>query len=257
MPARRPLVLGIVAALVLAGIAGGALLLGGSTPPPVGLATPSASAAAPVVTPGASGAASAAPTLAAGATPDWRASLEGWWAVDPAIGAFADFSGSFVGYRVREELAGVGAFTAVGRTPDVTGGVQIAGDRLDAVRFEVNLQTLVSDDSRRDNQLRRQALETDAYPTASFVMAGTIGLPAITEGRAFTVTVPGDLTLHGTTRRVELPVEGILRDGVVTLTASLEIVFADYGIAQPRSMIVLSVEDRGTLEIQLQLTRKA
>ncbi len=33
------------------------------------------------------------------------------------MGSFDDFSGSFVGYRVKETLASIGATEAVGRTP--------------------------------------------------------------------------------------------------------------------------------------------
>ena len=53
------------------------------------------------------------------APPTTGEGLDGTWTVDPSIGSFSDFSGSFVGYRVDEELANVGAATAVGRTPDV------------------------------------------------------------------------------------------------------------------------------------------
>src|SRR4051812_6188101 len=49
--------------------------------------------------------------------------LDGTWTVDDSIGSFTDFTGSFAGFRVQEQLAGVGAKTAVGRTPDVTGGM--------------------------------------------------------------------------------------------------------------------------------------
>ena len=43
--------------------------------------------------------------------------IAGTWTVDPSIGSFGDFTGSFVGYRVQETLARVGATEAVGRTP--------------------------------------------------------------------------------------------------------------------------------------------
>ena len=42
---------------------------------------------------------------------------------------------------------------------------------------------------------------------------------------------------------------------MVTIAGSLPIAFADYAIAKPESMMVLSVEDSGTLEVQLQLTK--
>jgi len=41
----------------------------------------------------------------------------------------------------------------------------------------------------------------------------------------------------------------------VTVTGSTDIVFADYGISQPNSFMVLSIADHGTMEFQLQLTK--
>jgi hypothetical protein len=38
---------------------------------------------------------------------------------------------------------------------------------------------------------------------------------------------------------------------------STNIAFADYDIAQPKSMAVLSIEDHGTLELQLVFARQA
>jgi hypothetical protein len=45
----------------------------------------------------------------------------------PSIGSFSDFSDSFVGYGVKEQLAGIGPNTTVGRTPDVPGSLTLAG----------------------------------------------------------------------------------------------------------------------------------
>ena len=53
--------------------------------------------------------------------------ITGTWTIDPSVGSFSDFSGTFVGYRVQETLASIGAQTAVGRTPDVTGTVTADG----------------------------------------------------------------------------------------------------------------------------------
>jgi len=48
------------------------------------------------------------------------------WAVDTTVGEFSyeDSTGTFVGFRVDEELSGLGSTTAVGRTPDVSGTPQ-------------------------------------------------------------------------------------------------------------------------------------
>ncbi len=37
--------------------------------------------------------------------------------------------------------------------------------------------------------------------------------------------------------------------------ARLEVPFGDYGISQPRAAAVLSVDDKGTMEVQLFFTR--
>ena len=52
--------------------------------------------------------------------------VDGTWTVDQSVGSFADFSGTWAGYRFDEELAGIGGNTAVGRTPDVTGTMTVA-----------------------------------------------------------------------------------------------------------------------------------
>jgi polyisoprenoid-binding protein YceI len=108
----------------------------------------------------------------------------------------------------------------------------------------------------RDGQLQRQALETGTFPEATFVLTQPIDLGSLpADGAVISVTATGDLTIHGQTRTVELPLEARLSGDVVTVTGSTEIVFADYGISQPRSFMVLSIADRGTMEFQLQFTK--
>ena len=182
--------------------------------------------------------------------------LDGTWSVDPSVGSFSDFSGSFVGYRVEEELATVGAATAVGRTPDVTGTLTLAGAQITAVDMSADLSTLQSDKSQRDGQLRRQALETDQFPTAIFTLTQPIDLGAVpTDGVVIKATATGDLTIHGVTKSVEIPVEAQLSGDVVTVTGSIDILFADYSINRPTSFAVLSIADHGTMEFQLKFTK--
>jgi polyisoprenoid-binding protein YceI len=175
------------------------------------------------------------------------AGIEGDWTIR------SDGS-SFVGYRVREELAGIGAKTAAGRTGAVGGGVTIAGNTVTAVDIQADLTGLESDDSRRDGAIRRQALETEAFPTAGFVTTEPIELPAgAAAGDPVSTIATGDLTLHGVTRTVEIPIDAQLVDGVIVMAGSLEVVFADFDIEKPQSPILLSVEDRGLMEFELVL----
>jgi polyisoprenoid-binding protein YceI len=199
------------------------------------------------------------PSVAAsgsGSLPTTPASFDGTWKVDTSIGSFSDSTTSFVGYRVQEQLANIGANTAVGRTPDVSGTLTLQGTTVTAVEVTANLATLKSNDDRRDGQLHRQALETDQFPTATFKLTQPIDLGAApAEGQAVSVTAIGDLTLHGQTKSVQIPLKAKRAGGVIVVTGSLEITFADFGIAKPTSFLVLSVQDQGTLELQLFFTR--
>src|SRR5581483_6669374 len=67
-------------------------------------------------------------------------------------------TGTFAGYRVREEYASVGVRTAVGRTHGVRGGVQIAGGRVVAARLTADMTQLISDMPGRDDTLRTRAI---------------------------------------------------------------------------------------------------
>jgi polyisoprenoid-binding protein YceI len=173
-------------------------------------------------------------------------SLDGTWSIDPSVGSFSDFSGTFVGYRVQEELASIGAKTAVGRTPDVEGSLKIEGATVPEARFTADLTTLQSDESRRDGAIRGQALESDQFPTATFELTEPIELAKIpADGDTTNVDAVGTLTLHGVTKDVQ-------RTGdVIAVTGQLDIAFADYDIDKPESFAVLSIEDHGILEVQL------
>jgi polyisoprenoid-binding protein YceI len=253
---RGPILAIVLIAILAVGVAGlWYLFFRPAGPAPVSLGSAAATTPAPTRAAGASdpGTTAAAP----GAT---RATdgggIAGTWSIDPSVGSFSDFSSSFVGYRVRETLASVGATEAVGRTPGVTGSVTIDGTTISAAEINADLTGLQSDDNRRDGQLRRQALETGTFPTASFRLTSPVDLGSVpAEGTTVSVTATGDLTLHGVTKSVQVPLEARLRGGVVTIAGSLPITFADFSIVPPQSMMVLSVEDHGVMELQLQLTR--
>ncbi len=179
-------------------------------------------------------------------------SLDGTWTIDPSVGSFSDFSGTFVGYRVQEELASIGAKTAVGRTPDVEGSLTIEGTSVPEAQFTADLTTLQSDEGRRDGALHSQALESDRFPTATFELSEPIDLGKIPQdGANIDVDAVGTLTLHGVTKDVTIPLQAQRNGDVIAVTGRLDIPFADYDIDQPQSLAVLSTDDRGILEVQL------
>jgi polyisoprenoid-binding protein YceI len=164
----------------------------------------------------------------------------------PLEGTLAPTAGSFVGYRVRETVAGVGLNEAVGRTERVNGSARIEGGRIVGARFETDTRTLRSDESRRDDALRGRGLETDRYPVAGFVL----GPPARIAAR---FVARGRLTLHGTVRTVRVALRSRRVAGGIDLVGSTPIRFADYGMRPPSVAGVASVRDHGVMEVRLRL----
>jgi polyisoprenoid-binding protein YceI len=175
--------------------------------------------------------------------------------VNTDLGSIDDASASFAGYRVREQLASIGANTAVGRTTRVSGSMTLAGAVVQSVDLTADLTALKSDEGARDNQLRRQAINTDQFPTAAFKLTKPIDLGTLpAEGQVVTATASGDFTLHGVTRSVTLDLQAVRQAGVIAVTGSMEVKFADYGFQGPTSFAVLTVEDHGTMEFHLLFT---
>jgi polyisoprenoid-binding protein YceI len=254
-----------IAAVVVAIVAAGAfglwyLFLRPSGPAAVGdanVAIPTASAAASTADPTAAATTSGSTAGAsAGSSAATGGGIDGTWNVDTSIGSFSDFSDSFVGYRVQEELANIGGNIAVGRTPNVSGSMTIAGTSVTAGTIEADLTALKSDDNRRDGQLSRQGLETATFPTATFTLTTPIDLGSIpADGTEISVTAKGQLALHGQTKDVEIPLTATLSGNTILVKGSIDIAFSDYGISKPNSFAVLSIADTGTLELQLFFTK--
>jgi polyisoprenoid-binding protein YceI len=182
--------------------------------------------------------------------------LSGTWTVDTSIGSFSDFTSTYVGFRVDEELArGIGAATAVGRTPTVSGTFELDGSTLVAAEITADLGKIRTDRAGRDGKVK-QALDTGNHPEATFTLAGPVDLgDPPSEGAQIEVTATGTLTLKGVTNDVEVDLAATLIGEIVTVVGTFDIMFADYGIEAPSAPIVVSVEDHGVVEIQLFLTR--
>ena len=183
--------------------------------------------------------------------------LSGVWNVDTTTGEFdyESATGSFVGFRIEEELAGIGSTTAVGRTGDIEGSITVDGTSVTEASFDIDVTTITTEESRRDDNVQ-DALETGEFPSATFELTEPIELTdEALAGDAFAAPAVGDLTIHGTTQSIEMDLEAQLVDGTIVIVGSTDIIFSDYGVEVPESQIVVSVEDFGTLELQLLLVR--
>jgi polyisoprenoid-binding protein YceI len=191
----------------------------------------------------------------ASSSPGAPATIDGTWIVDTSIGSFTDYTSSYAGFRVDEVLDNIGNSTAIGRTPEVSGELTLAGQTLTAATVDVQLTSITSDRPRRDQPIQ-QALETSSFPTATFSLTDPIDLPsAPAEGVTYDLTASGTLTIHGMTQPVQISLEARLVNGVIVVVGSANLTFSDYGVTMPRAPIVLSVADHGSIEFQLFFTK--
>ncbi len=181
----------------------------------------------------------AAFAASAGGTID-PAKAEGAWSVAPD---------SVAGYRVTEVLFGQDA-TAVGRTSDVTGQLTVQDGRVTAATFEVDMTTVTSSESRRDNQFRGRIMDSSSFPTATFALTTPVDLP--TAGSGNRTTASGDLTLRGVTKPVMLDITALDCGSYMSVLATAEIVFADFDIPDPNAPGI-TTQDHGLLEAKLRL----
>ena len=159
-------------------------------------------------------------------------------------------------YRVREELLRVGLTDAVGTTKAVRGEVRLQDGRVSG-EFVVDLRELKSDQARRDNYLRQRTLETDRYPFATFRPKGVRGLPnPLPRQGKVPIQVVGDLTIKGVTAEVVWEGEAEFQGDEVRVFLRTEFPFEKFRLAQPRVSVVLSLENRIRLEVELVLRRQ-
>jgi polyisoprenoid-binding protein YceI len=246
------LVLIAAVAVVVGGYLAYDNVLRGDSVAPLTLPSAAAPAAAPTTADASVDPSASEPTSSVAAASGAAGGVAGTWTIT---------SGE-AGYRVRERLANLPAESdAVGRTKDVTGSITLTGSgdavQLTAATVQVNTTTIASDESRRDNRMRSEGLQTDQYQTASFTLTKPVAIPpSAGAGTATNVTLTGDLTLHGVTKTVDIPAQAQLVNGTISVAGSLSFPLSDFNISAPNiGGFILSIADTGTLEFTVNLTK--
>jgi len=184
-------------------------------------------------------------TTGADATATAPASFDGTWVAA---------SGSQAGYRVKEVLFGQST-EAVGRTSNVDGALTLTGATVESAAISIDLASVASDESRRDNQFRGRIMNVSQYPTATFTLTSPIDLGTVpADGATVTAPATGDLTLHGTKKTVTVDVTAKRSGGTISVSGTIPVVFADYGIPSP-SFGPASVQDHGEIEFLVTFTK--
>ncbi|WP_263091945.1 YceI family protein [Curtobacterium sp. RIT-PI-V] len=189
--------------------------------------------------------ASAAPSVAASreaSTLD-DADLSGEWTVG---------GDSEAGYRLHEVLNGSDV-TVTGRTDSVSGSATVDGTSITKATITVQVADIATDSDQRDSYFRDSAMDTSAFPEATFELAEPITDAVPSGSDTTTVTATGKLTLHGVTKDVTADLQVGLNGDGVDISGSIPVTFSDYGVQAP-SLGFVKVDDSGTVEFLVHAT---
>lgn len=145
-------------------------------------------------------------------------SIAGTWSV-------VEQDGTFAGYRADGTTG-----EAVGRTAGVTGSLVATDEEISVVNITVDMTTLTSDSSLRDDHLGDEGIEYDTYPISTFVLSEPIAIDEIpADGVSMTFAAVGDLTVRDITLPVVVELEGALVGEQLVVVGSTEISLEEYG----------------------------
>ncbi|MCB0973025.1 MAG: YceI family protein [Actinobacteria bacterium] len=226
------------------------------TSPPSSAAPPSALPAAPEPSTAGSSAPSSAPPPAPSSVPvvtqpqSPTAAVDGTYSViNPGV---ADAG---AGYRVLEDVPLGGPETVVGRTSQVSGALTIANGAVTAATVTVDTRSLSTGVGLRDETLKNQYLQTNAFPTSSFVLGAAIPLGSVpADGQAISVSAGGTLNLHGQARGVTASIQARRTGPVIEVVGQIPVKLSAFGIERPDAL-GRTVRDDATVEFKVYFAR--
>jgi polyisoprenoid-binding protein YceI len=167
-------------------------------------------------------------------------------------------------YLVDEEFFGgalarlgiqAGLVDVIGSTQEVEGELQLNLDDLSsplgANYFTVNLTSLTTDQSRRDNWVRQNGPQFNTFPTAEFTATAIEAAPATyQEGDEVQFKLLGDLTIREITQPITFDVTAKLEGDTITGVATAQLLMTDFGIDPPNIANTLSVENEFAVQVE-------
>jgi polyisoprenoid-binding protein YceI len=115
----------------------------------------------------------------------------------------------------------------------------------------VDISTLTSDSSRRDNRIRREWLESTKFPIVTFTPTAVNGIsPNARPGDEIAFQITGDLLIRETTRPVTFEVTAKLDGDTLTGTATTAILMTDFNFNPPDIAGMLKAENEAKLEFK-------
>lgn len=128
-----------------------------------------------------------------------------------------------------------------GKTSDVSGTIVAdpANPSAASVQVNINVDSLDTGVGMRNSEMRGRYLETKKFGTATFKSVSVAGPASIAPNQPTDINVTGDLTLHGVSKRMTIPVRVVLiPDGRIHATTNFKIHMPDFGISVPHNILV-------------------
>ncbi|WP_173139360.1 YceI family protein [Kibdelosporangium persicum] len=172
----------------------------------------------------------------------------------PVDGTWTVSEGSQAGYRVQEILFGQDT-TAVGRTGKVTGTAALSGTRITSGEVTVDMASVATDKSGRDEQFRNNIMSVSQFPTSTFALRGPVDFGSVpAAGQKVSVKAAGQLTLRGVGKSVQVDLSVVRNADTIQVQTSIPVKFADYSIPDP-GIPGIDIEDNGIIEVLLNLRK--
>jgi polyisoprenoid-binding protein YceI len=167
-------------------------------------------------------------------------------------------SESIVGFRAREKYLSLSVPSeVVGRTSVVHGTMKTRGGAIVATRVVVDMRTLKTNDSRRDETLRSSRGPIwDKHPYGRFTLGSQpVRLDRLSSGSVADVVAQGTLRIHDVDRHVEFPLQVQLSDGRFQVVGRLRTTMTSFGFDPPSVVGLTTVRNGVTIEIKLTFVR--
>jgi polyisoprenoid-binding protein YceI len=142
--------------------------------------------------------------------------------------------------------------TIVGTTTRISGTLAADPDDVaaSAVDIRVELASLDSGITLRNQHMRERFLETGKFPYATFKSVSVSGPASVVPNKPAEVSVTGDYSMHGVTRRIIVPVRVVMipeseltkstrgPGSWIHVTATFPVRLADYDVHVPDTFLV-------------------
>ncbi|MEY8565505.1 YceI family protein [Corynebacteriaceae bacterium 7-707] len=172
--------------------------------------------------------------------------VDGHWDIVGGVGQ----NSTEAGYTFDEILPGQEKTTS-GRTSSVDGSLVVSDGVLREGKVTVDVASIESDIEKRDIHVRDNILHTDRYPEATFTITDPVDLSSLPDdGSVDTVTVNGELTMHGQTNDVTTELS-VLRTGEnVIVSGRVPVEREAFGIVSPE-FVASQIAEEGTVDLLL------